>query len=196
MKKQKKEVIKQGIIPEFMGRPARVSSTSGVTKQQKTQQTWKTLKRVEGLSCFITSGFTLIELLVVVLIIGILAAVALPQYQYAVKKSRFAENLIRAKSLVSSARLYYLQHGEWPIGTEKMKNLEDPYKTVCGSWEGTSKQLVINCNGVRTEVFLNGKVTIYCVVHGEDATQEDFCERYTGRKTYRGLGGEKHYLIF
>ena len=58
-------------------------------------------------------GFTLIELLVVVLIIGILAAIALPQYMKAVRKSRAAEALIVVKSLKDAADRYALAHGSF-----------------------------------------------------------------------------------
>ncbi len=57
-------------------------------------------------------GFTLIELLVVVLIIGILAAVAVPQYQKAVEKSRAAEALILLKSIKDQQTVCFLEHGQ------------------------------------------------------------------------------------
>ena len=47
-------------------------------------------------------GFTLIEMLVVVLIVGVLTAIALPQYQSAVERSRSAEALVNGRTLVES----------------------------------------------------------------------------------------------
>ncbi|MBR4682829.1 MAG: prepilin-type N-terminal cleavage/methylation domain-containing protein [Elusimicrobiaceae bacterium] len=63
-------------------------------------------------------GFTLIELLVVVLIIGILAAVALPQYSTAVEKSRATEALALMSAVADSAQRFRLQRDRWPNGGE------------------------------------------------------------------------------
>ena len=73
----------------------------------------KTL-RSDGLTtsaCALNAGFTLIELLVVVLIIGILAAVAMPQYTKAVEKARAAEALTTGRSLVNAIKVAQLANG-------------------------------------------------------------------------------------
>ena len=64
-------------------------------------------------SLFNNGGFTLIELLLVVLIISILAAIALPQYQKAVLKSRYSAMMPLAKSIANGNEVYYMEHGNY-----------------------------------------------------------------------------------
>lgn len=60
-----------------------------------------------------TKAFTLIELLVVVLIIGILAAIALPQYEKVVERSKSAQALTLLKAVAQAQQAYLLANGEY-----------------------------------------------------------------------------------
>lgn len=74
-------------------------------------------------------GFTLIELLVVVLIIGILAAIALPQYMKAVEKSRAAEAIGLIQTVARAEKLYKLSNGEY---TNDLEALDIEMPNICG----------------------------------------------------------------
>jgi len=74
-------------------------------------------------------AFTLLELLVVVLIIGILAAIALPQYNKAIEKAKVAEGVNVIKTVARAADVYYLSNGNYP---DKFADLD-----VEISWTGT-----------------------------------------------------------
>ena len=95
-------------------------------------------------------AFTLIELLVVVLIIGILAAIAVPQYQRAVEKSRAAQLITASKALLDANRAYYLQNGKY---TNKLEDLDISFN------QETGKTLKID-NQIRCE--LPNQEYVYC----------------------------------
>lgn len=96
------------------------------------------------------AGFTLIELLVVVLIVGILSAVALPQYQAAVEKARVARMLPLFKNIQLAREAYKLANGMNTADLDLL-DIEVNYKskTETASWisygvDGGSFSLLFN----------------------------------------------------
>ena len=82
-------------------------------------------------------AFTLIELLVVVLIIGILAAVAVPQYRVSVAKSRLSGLRPILKTLEQAQEAYYLDTGSYTASFNHL-SVSIPYTKLVESAAGYS----------------------------------------------------------
>ena len=110
------------------------------------------------------SGFTLLELLVVVVIIGILAAIALPQYQKAVMKSRVTQVIPLIKAVAQAQDVYYLAHNEF---AENIDSLDVDF-TCPQDW-----RCIIKANGY-DEISANYKTgTLGVVYHYGDFSYQN-----------------------
>ena len=116
-------------------------------------------------------GFTLVELLVVVLIVGVLAAIALPQYEQAVEKSRMSEALVNLKAIADAAQRYYQAYPGSTI-TSKANIADVTLKG--GSWT--------NDTTFKTSLF-----TYTLGTSSVTAARQDTDYNYTLTMTYEGV---------
>ncbi len=164
-------------------------------------------------------GFTLIEVLVVVLIIGILAAIALPQYQKAVLKTRFAEMQTMVRTLDTAMASYYLEHGDYPHALNELEinfdslthntALAQSFDMADAYVKGDQYGLFTNGIGLSGAILFgsgypfSGFITwnreygfepgkMYCA---EFYTQTGFCEKFYNATPFRTRGTEYYYTM-
>jgi len=89
-----------------------------------------------------TKGFTLVELLVVVLIIGVLSAIALPQYTASIERARATEALTMMNDIRYAAERYRFQHDEWPRNNT-WTDLDVNIPTIPGSTDRGGKNFKV-----------------------------------------------------
>ena len=118
-------------------------------------------------------GFTLIELLVVVLIIGILAAVAVPQYQKAVEKSRAMEGVILTRAILNAQQRYFLENGTYTKDLNDL-DIQIPGTEVTPSGDALSVQSAKYFKCAAASTGTDTSLIAFCLRKAKNAEEKYF----------------------
>ena len=140
------------------------------------------------------NGFTLLEMLVVSLIIGILAAIALPKYQLAVEKARAAEGITILRSLRDAQFNYFLTHGKY---SNNINDLDISFPGEDSSYAGVqrkeSKNFSFGVKDIENELAVASRKPLIKDYGLKVQGQQLICRVYTdfGRQVCKSFGGER-----
>jgi len=102
-------------------------------------------------------GFTVIELMIVIVIIGVLAAVAIPQYNKYIARTQVAEAFAMLGSVKQALTLYYQENGEFPDQGSPNGKSDALGILRRNEWSSNTKYIrrlwIINLNGVVRVIF-------------------------------------------
>jgi prepilin-type N-terminal cleavage/methylation domain-containing protein len=115
-------------------------------------------------------GFTLIELMVVVIIVGVLAAIAIPLYTGYIKNARTSEGTARLAAVMTAAKAYHQANDAWPADFGVAGFYGDGTQTEHFTYSITQAGFTVTATGRDVDGMSGVTITMTCANPEDEGT--------------------------